>query len=211
MAPKILEPYISLSLVRVIQHCLKCGDIGALCYREDLQEALCRYVTDTLSYTGTMSSFCEKVSQWVDKGKTELGKLKHETNSDSLAAVLKETLGGLEELQGFLDALEKLAVTSLHVFVENQGTRLPGGTSLEHVREVIKVARLICPLFLHFKRDAKAFFLPRLQNLEVLSYQLDEYIMNTEKIAEAFEQRYADILWTLYFVFMCVNVYSTCS
>ena len=107
-----------------------------------------------------------------------------------LAAVLKDTLGGLEELDSFLDALENLAVTSLHVFtLENQLIRLPEGISPEDVQLVITAAQMICPLLIEFKRDASAFFLPKLQNVEVLSYQLNEYIKTTLKICGKLEKR----------------------
>lgn len=106
-----------------------------------------------------------------------------------LAGVLKDTLGGLEKLDCFLDAVEKLAVTSLHVFTENQVVHLPKMISLEHVQIVITAARRICPHLLEFKRDAEAFFFPRLQNVEVLSYQLDKYIQTTKKICESLEKR----------------------
>ncbi|XP_051243753.1 uncharacterized protein LOC127356217 isoform X3 [Dicentrarchus labrax] len=105
-----------------------------------------------------------------------------------LAAVLKDTLGGLEKLDCFLDSVEKLAVTSLHVFTENQVLHLPEWISLENVQVVITAARLICPLLLEFKRDASVFFLPRPQNVEVLAYQLDKYIQTTQKICEKLEK-----------------------
>ncbi|XP_030263716.1 uncharacterized protein LOC115575638 [Sparus aurata] len=108
-----------------------------------------------------------------------------------LTTVLKGTLGGLKELDHFLDAVEKLAVTSLHVFMEeNQVLHLPGVISLQHVQAVIIAAQQICPLLLEFKRDASDFFLPKLQNVEVLSDQLYKYIKNTRKICEKLEKRY---------------------
>lgn len=106
-----------------------------------------------------------------------------------LDAVLKDTLGGLEKLDCFLDAVEKLAVTSLHVFTESQVVHLPNEISVERVQVVIAAARLICPDLLKFKRDAEVFFFPRLQNVEVLSYQLDKYIQTTKKICETLEKR----------------------
>lgn len=123
-----------------------------------------------------------KVTQLTaDRRRAELEK--------ELAAVLKDTLRGLEELHCFLDAVENLAVTSLHVFMgENQGLHLPEGISLEHVQVVITAARKVCPLLLEFKRDASVFFLPKLQNVEVLSYQLDRYIQITQTICEKLEK-----------------------
>nr|XP_046272009.1 uncharacterized protein apol [Scatophagus argus]XP_046272010.1 uncharacterized protein apol [Scatophagus argus]XP_046272011.1 uncharacterized protein apol [Scatophagus argus] len=106
-----------------------------------------------------------------------------------LAAVVKDTLRGLEELDRFLDAVEKLAVTSLPVFMEeNQALHLPEGISRENVQVVITAARRICPLLLEFKRDASGFFCPRLQNVEVLAYQLDKYIQTTQIICNKLEK-----------------------
>ncbi|KAK9534608.1 hypothetical protein VZT92_007042 [Zoarces viviparus] len=105
-----------------------------------------------------------------------------------LAAVLKDTLGGLENLDCFLDAVENLAVTSLQVFtVENPVLHLPEGISPEDVQLVITAARMICNLLLKFKRDASVFFHPKLQNVEVLSYQLNEYIKTTKEICGKLE------------------------
>uniref|UniRef100_A0A4W6E3V9 Apolipoprotein L n=1 Tax=Lates calcarifer TaxID=8187 RepID=A0A4W6E3V9_LATCA len=198
--------------------------------REELQEALCRYVTDTLIYIDTVRGFCEKISKWALGRETELNMMMdikdradsidlnigHVSQSENkgkalweymkskvtqvtadsrrvelkqeLEAVLKDTLGGLEKLDCFLDAVEKLAVTSLHVFMENQVLHLPEGINLEQVEVVITAARLICPLLLEFKRDAQVFFLPELQNVEVLSYQLDKYIQTTQTICGKLEK-----------------------
>ncbi|XP_071323623.1 uncharacterized protein [Trachinotus anak] len=198
--------------------------------RKELQEALCLYTTDTLSYIDTVRGFCGEISEWMLMRETELNmmmdiktradnidlNIDHVTQSEGkgkafleymmskvtqvtadsgpaelekeLAAVLKDTLRGLEKLDCFLDAVENLAVTSLHVFMENQVLHLPAGISLEHVQVVISTARLICPLLLEFKRDAQVFFLPRLQNVEVLSYQLDRYIQTTQKICDQFKK-----------------------
>ncbi|XP_047199718.1 uncharacterized protein LOC118123370 isoform X1 [Hippoglossus stenolepis] len=193
--------------------------------RKELQQVLCRYVTDTLIYIDTVRGFCEDFSKWglcretevnmmidikeradiidlnIDhvskseqKGKAfwEYLKSKLSMTADSrraklqeeLDAVLKDTLVGLAKLEYFLDAVEKLAVTSLHVFTENQALCLPKGITLDCVQVVITAARLICPLLLEFKRDAQVFFLPRFQNVEVLSYELDKYIRTTQNICE---------------------------
>ncbi|KAM8724790.1 uncharacterized protein AB9X84_004352 isoform 2-T2 [Acanthopagrus schlegelii] len=112
-----------------------------------------------------------------------------ETPETKLADELKKTLGGLKELDRFLEAVEKLAVTSLHVFMEeNQVLHLPQGISLKRVQAVIIAARQICPLLLEFKRDASDFFLPKIQNVEVLSDQLEKYIKTTWKICVKLEK-----------------------
>ncbi|XP_067334409.1 uncharacterized protein [Channa argus] len=131
------------------------------------------------------TAFCQYMKSKVTQvsADSKLAELEKE-----LVDVLKDTLGGLEKLDCFLDAVEKLAVTSLHVFVENQVLHLPEEISLEHVQVVIIAARLICPQLLKFKRDAKVFFFPRLQNVEVLSFQLDKYIQTTKKICDKLEK-----------------------
>ncbi|XP_067426726.1 uncharacterized protein [Thunnus thynnus] len=114
---------------------------------------------------------------------------RREKLEQELAAVLKDTLGGLEKLDCFLDAVERLAVTSLHVFNEkNWVLHLPQEISPGTVQVGIIAARLVCPLLLQFKRDASIFFLPKLQNVEVLAYQLDRYIQTTQKICDKLDK-----------------------
>ncbi|XP_032442422.1 uncharacterized protein LOC116734979 isoform X2 [Xiphophorus hellerii] len=99
-----------------------------------------------------------------------------------LDEVLKETLEGLEKLKTFLDAVEKLAVTSLQVFTENQILFLPDEISFDEVQDLIKSAQQICPLLLEFKRDAATFFVPKRHNVEVLLYQLEKHVNTSERI-----------------------------
>ncbi|ROL28023.1 Apolipoprotein L3 [Anabarilius grahami] len=104
-----------------------------------------------------------------------------------LGAVLKDTLEGLEKLDHFLDAVEKLTATSLFVFTGR--SFLPKGESPESVRSVITAARMTSPLLIHFKRNAETFFLPSLNNLDVLAFHLDKYIRITEQICERMEKK----------------------
>ncbi|XP_072225275.1 uncharacterized protein apol [Leuresthes tenuis] len=198
--------------------------------RAELQDALRRYTSDTLSYIHTVRGFCEMFSKWMLWRETELEmmmdikdrvdqlnlNISEVTKSENkgtalwkyvknmfaqptadsrraelekeLDEVLNDTLEGLEKLDCFLDAVEKLAVTSLHVFTENQVLSLPEEISHDYVQAVITAARNICPLLLEFKREAKAFFLPRLQNVEVLAHQLDKYIQTSKNICEKMEK-----------------------
>ncbi|KAM7387399.1 hypothetical protein PAMA_009835 [Pampus argenteus] len=170
------------------------------CAIEELQEALRRYTTDTLICIDTVRGFCEKVPKWMLWMETELQMIvdikdraakndlsRREELEKELAVVLKSTLGGLEKLNGFLDAVERLAVTSLHVFHdENQVLYLP--QELSPVQVSIIAARLVCPLLVGFKRDASVFFLPKLPNAEVLAYQLDRYIQTTKEICDKLEK-----------------------
>uniref|UniRef100_A0A3Q3LUT0 Apolipoprotein L n=1 Tax=Labrus bergylta TaxID=56723 RepID=A0A3Q3LUT0_9LABR len=141
------------------------------------------------------------VSQSEKKGKAFLEYMKSKVTQvtaksrleeleKELAAVLKDTLMELEKLHCFLDAVEKLAVTSLHVFVEGRQVvlHLPEGVGLDHVQVVIAAARLVCHLLVEFKRDARVFFQPKLQNVEVLAYQLDKYIQTTQRICGLLEK-----------------------
>lgn len=148
------------------------------------------------------------VTQSENKGQAFLEYVKNQfsqMNADSrhaelqmeLAEVLKDALGGLEELGCFLDAVEKLAVTSLHVFMEKQVLQLPEEINLDQVQTVITAAQLLCPLLLEFKRDANVFFLPKLQNVDVMVSQLDRYIQTTKNICEKMEKRYKSSAETL--------------
>ncbi|CAL8384205.1 unnamed protein product [Arctogadus glacialis] len=70
-----------------------------------------------------------------------------------LATVLKNTGEGVEELTNFLDAMKKLAVTSLQVFTGGgEVVKLSLGICLESVEDIISAARLVCPLLMRFKR-----------------------------------------------------------
>lgn len=99
-----------------------------------------------------------------------------------LGAVLKDTLEGLEKLQRFLEAVEKLAVTSLFMFTD--GYQLLTGVSPADVRSIIFAARVAAPLLVHFKRDDAAFFLPNLNNVEVLAIQMEKYIHIFQQLCE---------------------------
>ncbi|XP_031592699.1 uncharacterized protein LOC116317941 [Oreochromis aureus] len=112
---------------------------------------------------------------------------RHAELEKELTEVLEHILRGLENLSLFLDAVEKLAVTSLHIFTENQVLHLPEGVTLGDVKDAIITAQQICPLLLEFKRDNNVFFLPKLHNVDVLKYQLDRYIQTSQKIYKNFE------------------------
>nr|XP_046159488.1 uncharacterized protein LOC123998565 [Oncorhynchus gorbuscha] len=113
---------------------------------------------------------------------------RREELENELGAVLKDTLGGLEKLDYFLNAVECLAVTCLLVFEENRFLCLPQGTSPASVPAVIIAARMACPLLIYFKRDAKAFFMPSLLNVEVLACQLVRYIEISQQVCKRMEK-----------------------
>uniref|UniRef100_A0A3B3ZDM5 Uncharacterized protein n=1 Tax=Periophthalmus magnuspinnatus TaxID=409849 RepID=A0A3B3ZDM5_9GOBI len=87
----------------------------------------------------------------ADQQKTQL--------QEELSASLKTSLMGLQTLDVFLDAVERLAVTSVQVFQEeNPVLLLPEGGDLGTVQDIITAAKNICPLLVEFKRDNKEFF-----------------------------------------------------
>lgn len=107
---------------------------------------------------------------------------------EELAAVLKDTNYGLQELDDFLDAVEKLAFTSLQVFKENR-LRLPAGISLDLVQAVIGAAQRCCSLRVLLILDAKEFFVPQLQNVDVLLIQLNKHVIITQLMCDQMEKR----------------------
>ncbi|XP_078140652.1 uncharacterized protein LOC139918287 [Centroberyx gerrardi] len=213
------------------------GDEQVYVAREELQEALCRYASDTLSHIDTVREFSDRLPKWILERETEVNMMMdikdrddridlsfdHVTKSENtaealleytksklsltadsrreeleeeLAVVLKNTLLGLEKLDYFLDAVERLAVTSLHVFMEkNRVLQLPRRISHDSVQAVLTAARLVCPLLLEFKRDASVFFLPSLHNVQVLAFQLDKYIHITQNICERIEKSSISDFW----------------
>ncbi|XP_055008933.1 uncharacterized protein LOC110167750 isoform X2 [Boleophthalmus pectinirostris] len=163
--------------------------------RTELEERLCHYVLDTFSYIETVKHFVDGLSNWMLMTETELILLldiqdkaasvqQRAELQEQLSASLKTCLMGLQTLGLFLDAVEKLAVTSVHVFKEENPVLLlpPEGGDLGTVQDIITAAKSISPLLVEFKRDDQDFFSPKLQNVEVLAYQLDQYIKSVQTI-----------------------------
>ncbi|KAI2645787.1 Apolipoprotein L3 [Labeo rohita] len=87
--------------------------------RTQLEERLTAYVKDTLKYIETAKDFCDQNQKWTSERKAELDKMRdinENQQEGNLGAVITDTLKGLEKLEPFLDAVEKLTVTSQHVF-----------------------------------------------------------------------------------------------
>ncbi|KAL7849717.1 hypothetical protein SRHO_G00190660 [Serrasalmus rhombeus] len=165
------------------------------------EEQLRKYILETLSYIKTAKNFCDTEQQWTTQRRTELemmrdiksrageflGRIRKQELENELEAVLGDTLEGLKKLYHFLDAVERLAVTSLFVFMDE--SFLLEGVNTEAVRSVISAARAVSPLLIHFKRDDGAFFMPRLGNVDVLAFQLDKYIRITKELCERMESK----------------------
>lgn len=170
--------------------------------RQHLQNILCRYATNTLSYINTVKRFSNGISKWILQRKTEIEVMwdikerakKKKTFADlekELAAVLKGTLSGLQELDEFLDAVEKLAFTSLHVFTKNSNVlHLSTRISLDLVQAIITVAQLTCPLQMVIMVTIDDFFFPQLQNLDIILIQLSTDIIISQLICDEMEKRY---------------------
>ncbi|XP_033827743.1 uncharacterized protein LOC117375529 [Periophthalmus magnuspinnatus] len=162
--------------------------------RKDLEERLSCYVLDTFSYIEAAKDFVNGLTNWILMRETELHLLldiqdraasvkQTKQLQEELSASLKTSLMGLQTLDLFLDAVERLAVTSVQVFQEeNPVLLLPEGGDLGTVQDIITAAKNICPLLVEFKRDNKEFFSPKLQNVEVLAYQLGQYIQAVQRI-----------------------------
>ncbi|XP_073713430.1 uncharacterized protein [Misgurnus anguillicaudatus] len=105
-----------------------------------------------------------------------------------LGDVLKNTFEGLEKLDHFLDAVEKLTVTSLNVFTDQ--SVLPNGENPANVRSVITAAKMASPLLINFKRNNETFFLPILNNVDVMVFQLDKYIQITQQLCEKLNKKW---------------------
>ncbi|KAF4096214.1 hypothetical protein G5714_022183 [Onychostoma macrolepis] len=151
--------------------------------RAQLEDRLTAYVKDTLEYIETIRDFCDQEQKWTSERKAELEKMRDISENQEqkeLDAVLKDTLEGLKKLEPFLDAVEKLAVTSSHVF--SGQIFLLWGESPERVQSVITDARTDAPLLIHFKRDAETFFRPLLDNVNILIFQLNNYVLETEQL-----------------------------
>ncbi|KAI4894013.1 hypothetical protein NFI96_019132, partial [Prochilodus magdalenae] len=161
------------------------------------EEQLRDYILETLRYVKTVQSFCDSEQQWTLQREAELRKMrdisscadkvsgsykKKRLRKRMLSLVLQDTLEGLEKLHHFLDAVEKLAVTSAFVFIDE--ILLLKGVSNEAVRSVISAARTVTSLLIHFKRDDGTFFSPWLGNVDVLAFQLDKYIRITQQLCK---------------------------
>uniref|UniRef100_A0A672KJ89 Si:ch73-233k15.2 n=1 Tax=Sinocyclocheilus grahami TaxID=75366 RepID=A0A672KJ89_SINGR len=149
------------------------------------------YVEDTLDYIETVRDFCDQEQRWTSERKAELEKMRdisENQQEEKLHAVLADTLEGLEKLEPFLDAVEKLTVTSSHVF--SGQIFLLRGKSPERVQSVIADARIDAPVLVHFKRNAETFFRPLLHNVNVLVFQLDSYVLKTEQICMRMKQKF---------------------
>ncbi|RXN08438.1 apolipo L4-like protein [Labeo rohita] len=158
--------------------------------RAQLVDRLAAYVEDTLDYIETVRVFCDQEQKWTSERKAELDKMRdinENQQEGNLGAVITDTLKGLEKLEPFLDAVEKLTVTSQHVF--RGQIFLLWGKSPEIVQLVITNANTDAPVLILFKRNAKTFFQPLLNNVNVLIFQLNNYVLKTKQLCSRMRRR----------------------
>ncbi|KAL7861251.1 hypothetical protein AOLI_G00176000 [Acnodon oligacanthus] len=151
------------------------------------QEHAEEYISDTFTYIKTVEDFCDTEPAWTRQRESEVKKMRDIKSSadklfnffnikelkKELGEVLTDTRKGLKDLQPFLDAVERLAVTSPFVFMDKSFPLR--GENAEAVRSVVS-AKIASPLLIHFKRDDGTFFLPELDNVELLVHRLTKYV-----------------------------------
>nr|XP_023652603.1 uncharacterized protein LOC111835979 isoform X1 [Paramormyrops kingsleyae]XP_023652605.1 uncharacterized protein LOC111835979 isoform X1 [Paramormyrops kingsleyae]XP_023652606.1 uncharacterized protein LOC111835979 isoform X1 [Paramormyrops kingsleyae]XP_023652607.1 uncharacterized protein LOC111835979 isoform X1 [Paramormyrops kingsleyae]XP_023652608.1 uncharacterized protein LOC111835979 isoform X1 [Paramormyrops kingsleyae]XP_023652609.1 uncharacterized protein LOC111835979 isoform X2 [P len=178
--------------------------MGTLQEMKKMQLLVDNYISETLSYIPTVQGFLHKESEWFCKREKEMNKMKDirkKANNmtiklsirmkkleKELSAVVKDVISGLKELQPFLEALEKLAVTSTFVFDERL-CWLPAGNTVTDVISFIHAARMSCGLLVYFRKDTEKFFQPSLDNVEILVSELQEIICFSQDICKIMEKR----------------------
>uniref|UniRef100_A0A3B3QZT3 Uncharacterized protein n=1 Tax=Paramormyrops kingsleyae TaxID=1676925 RepID=A0A3B3QZT3_9TELE len=154
------------------------------------------YISETLKYIEAVQVFLDKESEWFCKREEEMNKMKDirkKANNMSklekeLSAVVKDLTSGLKELQPFLEALEKLAVTSPFVF-DKRLCWFPAGNTVTDVISFIHAARMSCGLLVYFRKDTKKIFQPNLDNVEILAFELQRMTGFSKDICAIMEER----------------------
>ncbi|XP_043088507.1 apolipoprotein L3-like [Puntigrus tetrazona] len=162
--------------------------------RGRLQDRLTEYVSDTIGCIETLKDFCDQEQEWASGRKAEIEKLKEigknddveEEKEKKMEVVLRDTIEGLKKVESFLEAMEKLTVTSRSVFVER--VFLLRGERPETVQSVISDAKIDAPILLQFKKKPESFFQPMFDNLEILINQLINYITRTKHLCHRVRQ-----------------------
>ncbi|XP_033847584.1 uncharacterized protein LOC117393697 isoform X3 [Periophthalmus magnuspinnatus] len=153
-----------------------------------------QYISATFTDIRTVTDFIN--GSWIKDREEESKKMRKVEKATEggyrdeagLKEGLEPTLKGLNEMQIFLEAVEKLAVTSAHVFDQSLVVQLCEETDLESMKMIISVSQLICPLLITLKGDYADFFSPKLENMEVMQLRLEQYISNIKDICGIFRQ-----------------------
>lgn len=152
------------------------------------------YVSNTFDDINQVKSFIGTSQNWLSGMQAHVDTIKgikrNETEDSSekdlgdLTATLQQVKEELRVMENFLEAMEKLAVTSVHVFHEgNPGFEVLSDNLLT-ICYIILLIRYLDPLLLLFKRNNEAYFQPKLENMEVQRVQLERYIKAVETICE---------------------------
>lgn len=139
----------------------------------------------------TMMEIKERADKISQLGRKQRNKIiadrVYEKEFDKALAVTRE---GLEDLNCFLDTVEKLKL-----FTENDMEHFPKEINLEYAQTVIAAAHLFHSLLQEFKADEtnpdirKLFKDPKLQNVEDMKKQLNKCIETSEKIFDCLGKR----------------------
>ncbi|XP_055010897.1 uncharacterized protein LOC129409271 [Boleophthalmus pectinirostris] len=137
----------------------------------------------------TFVAFWKFVGDSIVPGRTSKKQAKEQKELQTeLEVLVLKIVEGLNEMQIFLEAVEKLMVTSDRVFEQTQVVELSEETDLESVKRIIFAARIIRPLLLLFKRNNEEFFKAKVHNVEVMKSQLRQYIGTIKDICSAFRE-----------------------
>ena len=130
------------------------------------------------------------LGEYMKSGVTQVtaGRRREELEKE-LGEVLKDTLAGLEKLDHFLDAVERLAVTSVSVFDEECPFGDQEVSPEPGVRDVITASQEACPLLVRFRKNARDFFRSSLFNVPAMDIQLDSYIRSTQQLCDKLERK----------------------
>ncbi|XP_055086682.1 uncharacterized protein LOC129457306 [Periophthalmus magnuspinnatus] len=154
--------------------------------RDTLQSSLQQYISDCYNDIGIIRDFTNRSDQWEQARQAEVQELdRSELSELEMGAVLEKTLAGLKDLQSFLEAVEHLVASSVHVFLQQNNPEVYG---------VVLSCHVMAPLLLLFKKDTELFFKAKILNKEVLQKQLNSYIRTARILCEGFKQSPLDYI-----------------
>ncbi|KAK7880729.1 hypothetical protein WMY93_032643 [Mugilogobius chulae] len=187
---------------------------------QDLQGALQQYLTDIFTDLRTVKSNVTQSGDWLQELEEEEKKLIKINRDDPktknflkyllpcdttkketrLTEVLENIMTSLEKPRSFMEALERLAVTSEHVL--ELSSQLQVSVDLRSVGKVLSVVRAVAPWLLMFKGNHTKFstenseniellplLSPKLQNIEPLELQLQVYITALRSMCRPLQDR----------------------
>uniref|UniRef100_A0A3B3ZSW2 Uncharacterized protein n=1 Tax=Periophthalmus magnuspinnatus TaxID=409849 RepID=A0A3B3ZSW2_9GOBI len=156
------------------------GSFCSVSSRDTLQSSLQQYISDCYDDIGIIRDFTNRSDQWEQARQAEVQELDRSGLSElEMGAVLEKTLAGLKDLQSFLEAVERLVASSVHVFMQQKNPEVYG---------VVLSCHVMAPLLLLFKKDNELFFEAKVPNKQVFQKQLNSYIRTARILWEGFKQ-----------------------